>query len=461
MNDTARTTSTETKKRRSSLLIYVWILIVGSLLVVATIPPQRTRVIQQRIDEVPSLFQDENVDLALANLQQVRPWAQSYPAMLRQLDCEVIRCHVAREDLSAAWQVAMAMLASEPLEAVADTNRWALVLNPATDVWNRYFCTNIPPHSAGLDLLESELEQRGNATDLARFRRARNATEQVAADEMPTEKTAAADTVTQPEIPSQPAAPEPPRSEPRARKPTILSRRSPAPSVRTSAPPPARVQAAPPVEIDPNLQWGVITAAKAGVYTKKGKRIGDMQAGDIIEVIDVVSTKAGTLAVSEIPDEHGNVQELVIKLSNLQLRPGGLATANPEEVDLRVARGKLLARMDTRRAEIHAARKSRNPHAPEYERQKKKYNDFWDRVKDLQARRDKATGASHVKYADELRQMKGQDVELANKYNAIKEKYKAWMDANKGHGDDEITDRVLSGLMEELAELEIEISSLL
>jgi len=458
MNQAAQNAATDIKKSSASLGIFILLLVVGAILVVGTVPRQRTRIIQQRIDDVPSLVRDGNVDLALANLLQVRPWAQSYPAMLRQLDCEVIRCHVARKDLRAAWKVASAMFTEEPLEAEPETNRWSLILNPATALWNRYVCTNTPPHSAGLDVLEEELKQRGSATDLAQFRRARNTIEHVVDDERTTERrTAATDTVKQPTAPSRTAALKSSGSESRTPKRPVASLKSPPPA----APPPARVQAPPPAEIDPNLQWGVITTAKAGVYTKKGKRVGDMHAGDIVEVIDVVSTKAGSLAVSEIPDEHGNVQELVIKLANLQLRPGGLATANREEVDLRVARGKLLARMDARRAEIHAARKSRNPYAPEYERQKKRYNDFWEKVKDLQARRDKATGANHIKYADELRKMKGQDIELANTYNAIKKKYKAWMDANKGHGDDEITDQVLSGLMEELAELEMEISRLL
>jgi len=428
---------------------YLLFFIVGTVLVVASAPSKRAAIVEERLKQAADRLGAGLEDTALSELMEVEPWARNYPALSRKLDCDIVRCQVRRGDLKSAQATASKMFAHEHLTGTKPSGMWSWLMTPMVAWKNRSLNEEALPNSAGFETLERELTESGQLIQLARVRRIRDVLEGVVA-----------------EVP-EPVSPEPEPSSftPKEEPPEVAA--TPAVSI----PEPAESQPTqmavvveeepPPVEIDPNLQWGVIVVPHAGVYTKKGKVVGDMSAGDLIEVVDVVSTKAGDLAVSRIPDADGNVEELVVKLAHVHLRPGGLATAMPDEVDLRVERGKLLARMEARRREVHAKRKARNPHAAEYQKAKQAHKEFWKKVEDLKKRRDASEGADHVDLEFELSKMKGDDIRLAKSLEAARRKYKDWMKQNSGPGDDELTDSEMVKMMEELSDIELDLARMM
>ena len=435
---------------KTAITRYLTILILGTGLVVASVPVKRASIVEDRLSATSELITDGEQNKALSDLIQIKPWARNYPSLSRKLDCQIIRCHVRRNDMHSAQDAATKMFAEEQIKEVPPTGIWAWLLKPVINWMNKSQSSDIPPHYAGFDFLENELADTGRFLQLTKVQRIRAALEGINTQLLEP----------QPKKPSPTATSFVPKDESTE---SVVTTSEPASTEPEPTPQKQDIiiqQHAPPV-IDPNIQWGVITAPKASVYTKKGKHVGDMPAGSLIEVIDVVSTKAGDLAVSKIPDEKGNIDELVIKLSNLQLRPGGLKTARTDEVDLRVKRAKLLAKMEIRKKEVYDERKSRNPHYLKYQKAKQAHRDFWEKVQKLQTQRDSATGAKHVEYSDKLRMMKGEDIRLAQKYEAAKRKYKDWMDKNKGSNGEELNDPGMINLMEQLADIEQDLSKLM
>lgn len=68
----------------------------------------------------------------------------------------------------------------------------------------------------------------------------------------------------------------------------------------------------------------------------------------------------------------------------------------------------------------------KNPYEEEYRKAEQAYQEFWKRVKKLEAEHESAAGASRMEIGDELRIMKGPDIEVRQVYEAAKEKYNAW-----------------------------------
>ena len=162
-------------------------------------------------------------------------------------------------------------------------------------------------------------------------------------------------------------------------------------------------------------------------YNDSGKFLRRLAAGTLVELSEVRPHGDGDLAVCSVDQGGRMVAGVLVRLRDIETRPGPLDAASDTEKELRSRRAMLADRLrEASSRETAAAVDPPNPHADAYRSAKATYEEFWREVTALQRKRDAAQGAEHVRYSDMLRQMKGDDIRIGKAYEAAKERYDAW-----------------------------------
>jgi len=170
-------------------------------------------------------------------------------------------------------------------------------------------------------------------------------------------------------------------------------------------------------------QWAVVKCARVPVYSEAGKFLHRIDPGTLVDVSEIRQAKTGELAVCRTVNQANRV---LIFTRELDLQPGALQEAEREEVQLLVDRAKAAARIQTLREEASRGVRRDNPYAAQYETAQQRYQDFWNRARELQEGRDNSSGAARMKVIDELRRMKGEDVRVGKAYETAKRNYEEW-----------------------------------
>ena len=181
-------------------------------------------------------------------------------------------------------------------------------------------------------------------------------------------------------------------------------------------------------------RWGVIKVSEGHAYEVNGKFRQSLPAGTIVDVRDVRDTSAGRLAICRLTDAVG--PSILVPENELDLHPGRYSDASPAERRLRSRRAVVMARIEKARqaatppgpAEDWLSKA--NPHADAYRKAKGELDALQRRAADVQARWDKATGGERMKYADELREMKTEQVRLETACRQVRSKAEEWAAAH-------------------------------
>ncbi len=195
---------------------------------------------------------------------------------------------------------------------------------------------------------------------------------------------------------------------------------------------PAKPDPARPQPVAPTRQWGVIKNPGTPVFNRAGKYLRAIEAGTLADIIDIRDTQEGQLAICTLLYQGREVPDVLVMTRDLDLRRGSLDRANPRERDLRVQHAQLGERIAERENELARQAKSANPHAARYEKARNAYLEFARRAEDLQKKRDAASSADRIKYADQLRMMLGDGQSLRREYEASKKEYDNWNAARGG-----------------------------
>lgn len=186
------------------------------------------------------------------------------------------------------------------------------------------------------------------------------------------------------------------------------------------------------------LKWGVITKFNTKAYNTSGNFLRILEPGTLAKISETKDFRGEEVAVCEISYKDRWIPDILIRTQDLDIRTGPLSRIGADEKNLHVRRARLTSEITRRKNRLTAEQKKRNPYSKEYSSVRKAYKEYWTKVRDLQKKRDSAAGADHMRYSDELRKMKGRDIELAQELKAAKKKFSDWKNQHTPAEDPEI-----------------------
>lgn len=181
-----------------------------------------------------------------------------------------------------------------------------------------------------------------------------------------------------------------------------------------------------------DAKWAIVKVNEASVYNQAGKHLRKMTGGTFVEVNDLKKTRAGTLAVCAVSRGGKKVSGFLMRVRDLHIRTGRLSDVSEDDKAAYVRETQLTVRIASLKARLLSAASKNNPFTRKYAATKSKYNKYWKKVEKLKQQRDSTTGDEHMKYADELRKMKGEDIVIGTEYENAKKKFADWNRKNSG-----------------------------
>ena len=138
-------------------------------------------------------------------------------------------------------------------------------------------------------------------------------------------------------------------------------------------------------------------------------------------------------------------------------RPAGALSGTETRESLLARRAEIMAQIETL-AQGGGPDRSGNPHADAYEQAKLAYDRYWKKANALQAKWESAEGGDRMRYFDELRSLKGEDIRVGKAYERAKANYEAWKRQNPEPPSTAISHRAL--LQSELAKIDRKLDDL-
>ncbi|MBA4389298.1 MAG: hypothetical protein C0404_15105 [Verrucomicrobia bacterium] len=202
------------------------------------------------------------------------------------------------------------------------------------------------------------------------------------------------------------------------------------------------------------MKWGVVKRDGTRVYDQQGNLLQVLEPGTLLEISGAKDSSAGEASLCKTNDSRNAV---FVLSRDLDIRNGILAQASDREKALRVHYAQVSGELDKLTVEITSSRVKENPHYADYEKADREYNLYWKKAKDLQKKRDSATGPDRMKYTDELYAMKGDSVRIGQSRELAKKKFDEWQSQ---HPINLSSNSKLESLRAELADVRQQITSL-
>ena len=454
------------------LIRYIAIALAGTVIILALVPWVRALWTERQLDQVDAALAAGHPDKAAQLLDRVAPWAAIHPSFLNHWATAQVRCLAQLGDLATAEATARAMFEGQPAPPSAPCSTFERLLHfqkPIVDhLLRAKGMVEEYERTAGYRALAEELARMGrNAelADLARRIAANHPNEstalriraEIAALDATTNNPRTTDFGRHQRTPSAPPARPPPSLPPStARQQDISSepKDDTPPAISAS---PADTAAAAQSDTVPAPQaapkkLAVVRGTNTRAYDLSGRFLRVIPAGTVVEIETFRNSNVGAMAVCRSTAADSSSQQFLILTGNLDLVTAQNGGAAEREKELRVLRACLEAELAALK-DINSA----NPHAGEYAAAKKAYDDFWNAVRELQAKRDAAVGEKRMRYSDELYKLKGRSVEVGQRYEAARKKYEEWQRTTAG---DKADDPRVVHLRARLAEVESELSAL-
>lgn len=174
---------------------------------------------------------------------------------------------------------------------------------------------------------------------------------------------------------------------------------------------------------DETNMWAVVRVPEARSYTRKGKFLKTLKSGSVMSIQKITTSSAGEMALGSLDGQAGADTEVAVLTQDLKMYPGALAKVDSQRRSASVKAAGLEYKIETLRArELD----KQNPVSNEYRKAKAAYEQFWAKADDLKARSEKASGGERSRILNELRALKGKDIQVANAYKEAKKKYDSW-----------------------------------
>lgn len=176
--------------------------------------------------------------------------------------------------------------------------------------------------------------------------------------------------------------------------------------------------------------WGV-TEKPASLYERNGKRLErQLPGGVLVEQVGTGNSSLGEVALCLIWEENRWQGPWLIDAANLFRFAGRRDEVDADELELLLRYCDLNGKIEERRQEILKGNIGDNPHFAPLRDLKLRYDASAARAKKLTAERDTAQGAERGQIADQLRQLKDEEVRLRRQIEELTVKYEDWKRGN-------------------------------
>jgi hypothetical protein len=420
---------------------YLIIGIIGTAVLVFTVPFIRVRIVEKELNRANVLLADGRYLDAFARLGRIRHWSLLYPPLSRRRSSCLIRCHVKLGDRNAAETVAEEILngldtvVRAPAGICEMFQQWPNSLISGQLAGNGFEVNN---EWAGYEILVSELVRADDKDSLRALgekllkkspsARLQNVLEYHLGVRADDSRQGAVDAVVS-------------RDGGRSGGVEVDHCRRARDHISRNEWNSALKECRLGLVKDPGngellrlrqkavargACWGVVKHDQTKIYNKAGKYIGTCAAGSLVEIPDRTKSGKGGRLCCNIVSGVRSPKPVYIDADALDVVEGLISQAGDGEKNLRVRRAVLASEISKIERDIARDASRKNPHADEYAAAKKKYDEFWAKVKNLQTKRDGAVGAARMRYVEQLRELKGQDVVLGREMTEIENKHKAW-----------------------------------
>jgi len=207
-------------------------------------------------------------------------------------------------------------------------------------------------------------------------------------------------------------------------------------------------------------EWGVTIAPKAPIYGTNGKLLGRVPAGSLLKVIRHKKTTSGDLVVCTIMLNGRKQAEAFIRLKDTTLHGGSLSATTSEERTLCIRHARLLADITAREKQLKDSAAGRNPHMKEYAKAAREYKQLATKANTLRKAYNSASGPRRMEIADELRNLKHDEVRISQAYKTAKKQKTAWQIEHPATEPDLDGDSQLQRLRQEVAAVEQKLTAL-
>lgn len=419
---------------------YIIICLLGSILVAGASSGLQIWRIKKAISEADVLFKANSVDPALTKLLQAELWATRYPVMAIRLNLAAIKCHVRRKDMRSAEETAAKIFnrkyntprrsASLP-EQIQYLPNFLIIL-----LWKDVTLT---PYS-GYEELVSAIRSSGNYDRLVAISRdiiamdPNSSLAQKVKAYIPVEPKVLAQEKSEPPPVATNKVEEAPLTPQDHRK---LLDNYVAQKVWDKAlkecefllnitPDDVAVLDIRKLAAVNGMRWAVIKQPNAPAYDTSGKFLKAMQPGTMLDVVNLVkTTREGLALCSALAGDNSPAATFLMRCQDISIYYGDIKKIADDDRKLFRKEAELAAGIVTLRAKLVASTiDSQNPYAAEYKAAKAAHEAYWAKVRVIQKKRDEArSGDDKMKYADELRQLKGEDIRLGTALETAKKNY--------------------------------------
>ena len=371
------------------IIHYLLIAVLLTLVVLVGSAALKVAEVEMSLNRAIALIAQHEPELALYELLTVEESAVAYPELVKRFDLIACKAYASAGDFAKAEATARA-LQGRPNEFPHPATFWSsihAIPDPLmSDVIMRLNGGRRIDRQSGMEVV---------AAERAKWAAKRN---------LPPPPPQVAQTPAEVETP--PAAPAgPPRV-------TV----SPAPA---TPPPPLAAghgeQATAP-------KWGIVVAPESKVYDLSGSFLRRIDAGTIVEISSLTDSSTGRVAVCTAMHPGRLGAPVIVRDADLEMYTGDLAKISDEERTLRIQRAQILAQIERLRASPDAS----NPFYDEYQAAKQTYARFCQKEAGLQKKMDASTGDTRMRYYEELRKSKGEDLRLSQAVETVRKKFEGW-----------------------------------
>jgi len=201
-----------------------------------------------------------------------------------------------------------------------------------------------------------------------------------------------------------------------------------------------------------NPNWGVIKS-KTNLYSKEGKRLGELPAGVIFNYKTRSSSSKGKMISCSLLHKEKEMGPYLIQHKDVYLFTGQYSRLSKNQRHNMEAYYKVKGDVEARKVELMQQLAVKNPHYIAYKQTYERYMSLIDKSKELSMQSDKATGLMRASLDDQLRQMKNDEAELQTKYDKIHAQYKLWKQQHASELPDSSKDSKLNKYSREMQRL--------